>query len=62
MERNVPATTEEQAAEHEPETAEAVEEQPAYRQEISVAFLPLALVTFLFLAFAAAAWTILAAG
>lgn len=61
-EQNVPATTDEGAIDHEPEPVAADRGRPAYRQEISVAFLPLALVTFLILAFSAAAWTILALG
>jgi hypothetical protein len=57
---NLPATREESMplAELEEPAAEPLPR----RQPISVAFLPLALVTFLILAFAMATWTFLAAG
>jgi hypothetical protein len=57
MDSNLPATRAEAAA------AET-DERPALprRQPVSVAFLPLALVTFVILAFAIATWTFLAAG
>ena len=59
MDSNLPATR--------PEAPLALpEEGPAEplprRQPISVAFLPLALVTFIVLAFVIATWTFLAAG
>ena len=56
MERNLPATR--------ADTSLDVEERPALprRQPISVAFVPLALVTFIILAFVIATWTFLAAG
>lgn len=57
MDRNLPATR--------PDTAPAVgDDRPPLprRQPMSVAFLPLALVTFVILAFVMAAWTFLAAG
>ena len=55
MERNLPATREETVAD--------VTEGPPLerRQPLSVAFLPLALVTFVTLALIIAAWTFLAA-
>ena len=57
MDSNLPATRAEAPA------AET-DERPALprRQPVSVAFLPLALVTFVILAFAIATWTFLAAG
>lgn len=56
MDRNLPATRSETAL------AEAEDREPLpRRQPISVAFLPLALVTFIILAFVIAAWTFLAA-
>ena len=58
MESNLPATRDETATRgeyHEPETV-------GRRQPIGVAFLPLALVTFIVLAFVMATWTFLAAG
>jgi hypothetical protein len=55
MERNLPATRED------PETG-ATERPPLERrQPLSVAFLPLALVTFVILALIIAAWTFIAA-
>ena len=56
MERNLPATR--------TDTSDDLRERPALprRQPISVAFLPLALVTFIILAFIIATWTFLAAG
>jgi hypothetical protein len=62
MEQQLPVTSEERGESHQLAAPDAADHRPAYRQDISVAFLPLALITFLFLAFAAAAWTILAAG
>lgn len=55
MERNLPARREEPEAE--------ATERPSLerRQPLSVAFLPLALVTFVILALIIAAWTFLAA-
>lgn len=55
MESNLPATRPE---------ANAGPEGPAVerRQPLSVAFLPLALITFIVLALVIAAWTFLAAG
>jgi hypothetical protein len=44
------------------EIDEAAAEPLPRRQPISVAFLPLALVAFIILAFAMATWTFLAAG
>jgi len=56
MESNLPATREESAA------AAVDEREPLARhQPLSVAFLPLALVTFVLLALIIAAWTFLAA-
>ncbi|HUH17304.1 MAG TPA: hypothetical protein VMM85_05090 [Methylomirabilota bacterium] len=56
MDRNLPSTQRE---------ADASGETPGTplerRQPMSVAFLPLALVTFIILAFVIAAWTVLAA-
>ena len=55
MERNLPATREDAEA-------DAMERPPLERrQPLSVAFLPLALVTFVILALIIAAWTFLAA-
>ena len=55
MDRNLPATRPDPAA-------DAAERAPLERrQPLSVAFLPLALVTFVILAFVIAAWTFLAA-
>jgi hypothetical protein len=54
MESNLPATRDEQADVDEPMPL-------ARRQQLSVAFLPLALITFLLLALIIAAWTFLAA-
>ena len=54
-ETNLPANVAEADAELEPRPLER-------RQPLSVAFLPLALVTFILLALAIAAWTFLAAG
>jgi hypothetical protein len=56
MDRNLPATSTDTSLVE----TEAAPLPP--RQRISVAFLPLALVTFIILAFAIAAWTFLAAG
>lgn len=56
MDRNLPATRTESAADHDEPTA-----LPP-RQPIGVAYLPLALVTFVILAFTIAIWTFLAAG
>lgn len=54
MEPNLPATR--------PDTDAAFDRaRPPRRQPLSVAFLPLALVTFILLAIAIAAWTFLAA-
>ena len=56
MEPNLPATTTETGL------VEAEEQAPLPpRQPLSVAFLPLALVAFVIVAFAIAAWTFLAA-
>ena len=55
MESNLPATR----PEPDSEAAERVELRP--RQPVSVAFLPLALATFIVLALAIATWTFLAA-
>jgi hypothetical protein len=58
MEPNLPATQGETATRgeyHEPESV-------GRRQPIAVAFLPLALVWFIILAFVMATWTFLAAG
>ena len=57
MESNLPATRTDAVA------AES-DERPALprRQRVSVAFLPLALVVFIILAFAIASWTFLSAG
>ena len=55
MERNLPATREDPGAD---ETERPPLER---RQPLSVAFLPLALVTFIILALIIAAWTFLAA-
>jgi hypothetical protein len=55
MDRNLPATTDVSLAE-----TDAAPLPP--HQRISVAFMPLALVTFIILAFAIAAWTFLSAG
>lgn len=52
VERNLPAVVEDEETERAPL-------EP--RQNISVAFLPLALVAFIVLAFVVAAWTFLAA-
>jgi hypothetical protein len=55
MDRNLPATRPDPAT-------DAAERAPlARRQPLSVAFLPLALVTFVILAFVITAWTFLAA-
>ena len=62
MESNLPATSSETGL---TEVGEPAPEQRAARppsQPVSVAFLPLALVAFLILAFVIAAWTFLAAG
>jgi hypothetical protein len=57
MDSNLPATRNDAAALE-------TDERPALprKQPISVAFLPLALVAFIILAFAIATWTFLAAG
>jgi hypothetical protein len=55
MESNLPATRPEQG------DADLDRAPPPRRQPLSVAFLPLALVTFIVLAIAIAAWTFLAA-
>jgi len=56
MDRNLPATRTETSL------AEVDDRAPLpRRQPVSVAFLPLALVTFIILAFTIAAWTFLAA-
>jgi len=54
MDSNLPATRDEQPRGDEPMPL-------ARRQPLSVAFLPLALVTFILLALTIAAWTFLAA-
>ena len=54
MERNLPATQDEAPPDRSPERPM----EPAPRP-VSVAFLPLALVTFVVLAFTIAAWTFL---
>lgn len=57
MDRNLPATQTDTAL------VEVEERTPLpARRPISVAFLPLALITFLILAFTIATWTFLAAG
>ena len=60
MASNLPATGTETAA----VAARATDERPPVpaSRPISVAFLPLALATFVIVAFAIAAWTFLAAG
>ena len=59
MDSNLPATrTDASLAVHEDAPAEPLPR----RQPVSVAFLPLALVTFILLAFIIATWTFLAAG
>ena len=58
MERNRPATQDETATPGSYHDPEAV----GRNQPISVAFLPLALVWFIILAFVMATWTFLAAG
>ncbi len=60
MDTNLPATRPEMPLAELDETA-AAEPLPR-RQPLSVAFLPLALVAFILLAFALATWTFLAAG
>ena len=57
MDRNLPATQSETGLTETDERAPLPRRQP-----LSVAFLPLALVTFIVLAFIIAAWTFLAAG
>jgi hypothetical protein len=52
MDRNLPA------ARPEPVATDAEDHAPARRQPLSVAYLPLALVTFVVLAFIIAAWTL----
>lgn len=62
MDPNLPATrADAQLAERPAEAAETAEPLPR-RQPLSVAFLPLALVAFLIIAFTIATWTFLAAG
>lgn len=56
MDRNLPATRSETAQTDADDRAPLPRHQP-----LSVAFLPLALVTFIVLAFTIAAWTFLAA-
>jgi hypothetical protein len=51
MDRNLPA------AQPEPPATDAEERAPAPGQPLSVAYLPLALATFVVLAFTIAAWT-----
>lgn len=59
MDRNLPATRSETAL---AEVTEVADRAPLpRRQPMSVAFLPLALVTFIILAFVIAAWTFLSA-
>jgi len=58
MDRNLPATRSETAL---TETDDRVPLPLPRRQPISVAYLPLALLTFIILAFAIAAWTFLSA-
>lgn len=59
MDRNLPATRSETAL---AEVTDADDRAPLpRRQPMSVAFLPLALVTFIILAFVIAAWTFLSA-
>jgi hypothetical protein len=63
MESNLPATGSETAVvEAGGGTAPDRSARPPVRRPISVAFLPLALATFVVIAFAMAAWTFLAAG
>lgn len=57
MDSNLPATRVEPGASSDP----AAEAPLEVRRPISVAFLPLALVTFIVLAFVIAAWTFFAA-
>ncbi|MGH2445336.1 MAG: hypothetical protein ACRDGD_04775 [Candidatus Limnocylindria bacterium] len=57
MDRNLPATQTDTAL---TETEDRLPLPP--RQPVSVAFLPLALVTFILLAFVMAAWSFIAAG
>jgi hypothetical protein len=59
MESNLPATSSETAL---TERMDAPAEPPPRSQPLSVAFLPLALVVFILLAFIIATWTFLAAG
>ena len=59
MESNLPATRPDAAL---AERAEASAEPLPRNQPLSVAFLPLALVVFILLAFIIATWTFLAAG
>ncbi|MEO6295388.1 MAG: hypothetical protein ABIP01_03480 [Candidatus Limnocylindria bacterium] len=59
MDRNLPATRSETALAEVTGTDDRV--PLPRRQPISVAFLPLALVTFIILAFVIAAWTFLSA-
>ena len=59
MESNVPATTHDAPL---AEQADAPSKPLPRQQPLSVAFLPLALVVFILLAFIIATWTFLAAG
>jgi hypothetical protein len=63
MDSNLPATTGDGSTAIVEATGAIAEERatPPRRQRLSVAFLPLALVTFVILALAIAAWTFLAA-
>jgi hypothetical protein len=54
MDRNLPA------ARPEPTAVDGEDRAPAPRQPLSVAYLPIALATFVVLAFTIAAWTFLA--
>jgi hypothetical protein len=55
-ERNLPATATDTRL-----TVTDKDRRPVWRQPVSVAYLPLALVAFIILAFAMAMWTFLAA-
>ena len=55
-ERNLPATATDARL-----TIRDADRRPVWRQPVSVAYLPLALVAFIVLAFAMAMWTFLAA-
>lgn len=54
--RNLPATSTDTRL-----TVSDPDRRPVWRQPVSVAYLPLALVTFVIIAFAMAMWTFLAA-